>query len=400
MKFVKLTEVKLKDISKNNRGYYGIGAPAVDYDKNKYTYLRITDINDDGTLNKTALKSVDAENACEFLLKKNDIVFARTGASTGKNYFYDGEINNLVFAGFLIKFSLDDEKVNPRFIKYYCLSQNYKNWIDSSLTGSTRPNINERQLSEMPIFLPNREYQNRAVRVLEAITRKIELNNQINNNLQELILILYKKFIEDNNNAEDVLLEDCVYKIGTGADAIQRAPIVDYDTGIRCIRVGDMTNNRKYYEWGFTKMTDKDFNNYKLDIGDIVITRTAVNGLSYLIEDSMKIVCNNGLIRLKVNENYNPLYIYLSMKTKDFYNYIHRIDSETSVRPNMKVDYLTSYKIKKISLEKQNQFCNIIKSMRQKEKEIEYENNKLLQLRYTLLPLLLSAEIDLDNIKF
>lgn len=397
---MKLTEVKLKDISKNNRGYYGIGAPAVDYDKNKYTYLRITDINDDGTLNKTALKSVDAENACEFLLKKNDIVFARTGASTGKNYFYDGEINNLVFAGFLIKFSLDDEKVNPRFIKYYCLSQNYKNWIDSSLTGSTRPNINERQLSEMPIFLPNREYQNRAVRVLEAITRKIELNNQINNNLQELILILYKKFIEDNNNAEDVLLEDCVYKIGTGADAIQRAPIVDYDTGIRCIRVGDMTNNRKYYEWGFTKMTDKDFNNYKLDIGDIVITRTAVNGLSYLIEDSMKIVCNNGLIRLKVNENYNPLYIYLSMKTKDFYNYIHRIDSETSVRPNMKVDYLTSYKIKKISLEKQNQFCNIIKSMRQKEKEIEYENNKLLQLRYTLLPLLLSAEIDLDNIKF
>ena len=116
---VKLTEVKLKDISKNNRGYYGIGAPAVDYDKNKYTYLRITDINDDGTLNKTALKSVDAENAFEFLLKKNDIVFARTGASTGRNYFYDGEINNLVFAGFLIKFSLDEEKVNPRFIKYY-----------------------------------------------------------------------------------------------------------------------------------------------------------------------------------------------------------------------------------------------------------------------------------------
>ena len=52
---VKLTEVKLKDISKNNRGYYGIGASAVDYDENKYTYLRITDINDDGTINTTAL---------------------------------------------------------------------------------------------------------------------------------------------------------------------------------------------------------------------------------------------------------------------------------------------------------------------------------------------------------
>lgn len=184
---VKLTEVKLKDISKNNRGYYGIGASAVDYDENKYTYLRITDINDDGTLNTTALMSVDDENACEFLLKENDIVFARTGASTGRNYFYDGEINNMVFAGFLIKFSLDKEKVNPRFIKYYCLSQNYKNWIDSSLTGSTRPNINERQLSEMPIILPDREYQDRAVKVLDAITKKIKLNNQINDNLYNLV---------------------------------------------------------------------------------------------------------------------------------------------------------------------------------------------------------------------
>lgn len=180
---VKLTETKLKYISKNNRGYYGIGASAVDYDKDKYTYLRITDINDDGTLNTTALMSVDDEKACEFLLKENDIVFARTGASTGRNYFYDGEINNMVFAGFLIKFSLDNEAVNPRFIKYYCLSQNYKNWIASSLTGSTRPNINERQLSEMPIILPNREYQDRAVKILDDITKKIKLNNHTNDNL-------------------------------------------------------------------------------------------------------------------------------------------------------------------------------------------------------------------------
>ena len=254
-------------------------------------------------------------------------------------------------------------------------------------------------LKELDVAIPDYIIQRKILKILKNIDNKIELNNKINNNLQELILTLYKKFIEDNIEAEEVTLEDCVKKIGTGADAIQRAPIVDYDTGIRCIRVGDMTNNRKCYEWGFAKMTDKDFNNYKLDIGDIVITRTAVNGLSYLIEDSMNIVCNNGLIRLKVNEKYNLLYIYLTMKTKDFYNYIHRIDSETSVRPNMKVDYLTSYKIKKISLEKQNQFCDMIKSMRQRQKEIEYENNNLTQLRDTLLPKLMNGEIDLDNIE-
>ena len=179
--------VKLKDISVNNRGYYGIGAPAVDYDADKYNYLRITDINDDGSLNKNDLMSVDDEKANQYLLQENDIVFARTGASTGRNYFYDGEIKNMVYAGFLIKFSLDSNLVNPRYIKYYCLSPKYNNWILSSLTGSTRPNINEKQLANMPIELPEREYQDKVVEIADSVTNRIKLNNEINNNLFELL---------------------------------------------------------------------------------------------------------------------------------------------------------------------------------------------------------------------
>ena len=76
----------LKELSKG-KGEYGIGAPAVPFDKEKFTYLRITDINDDGTLNKSGLMSVDAEDADRYLLSKNDIVFARTGNSTGRSYF-------------------------------------------------------------------------------------------------------------------------------------------------------------------------------------------------------------------------------------------------------------------------------------------------------------------------
>ena len=45
-------EYKLGELTIDGKGSYGIAAPAVDYDSNKYTYLRITDINDDGTLNK------------------------------------------------------------------------------------------------------------------------------------------------------------------------------------------------------------------------------------------------------------------------------------------------------------------------------------------------------------
>ena len=96
---------------------------------------------------------------------------------------------------------------------------------------------------------------------------------------------------------------------------------------------------------------------------------------------------------MNVNDSYNPNYIYLCTKTKDFYNYIHRIDSETSVRQNMKVDYFTSYHINKIPLEKQNEFCNKISPMLRLKKELEQETHNLEQLRNMLLPKLMNGEI-------
>ena len=66
------------------KGNYGIATPAIPFNPSKHTYLRITDINDDGTLNKQGLMSVDDENASNYILKENDIVFARTGNSTGR----------------------------------------------------------------------------------------------------------------------------------------------------------------------------------------------------------------------------------------------------------------------------------------------------------------------------
>lgn len=173
----------LGQLSKNGRGYYGIGASAVPYSDDLLTYLRITDIRDDGTLNISDLKSVAEPDAEKYLLEPNDIVFARTGASTGRNYFYDGRDGSLVYAGFLIKFSIDEELVNPKYIKHYCRSKNYWDWIAAYNTGSTRGNINAQTLASMPVMLPSRDYQDRTVSLLETIDDKIKINNRINENL-------------------------------------------------------------------------------------------------------------------------------------------------------------------------------------------------------------------------
>ena len=318
------------------------------------------------------------------------LIIGRVGAYCGCVYSHYGKcwISDNAIVG----------KVNDGNDFYYCYYLLKRLNLNSRHVGSGQPLMTQEILNNIEINICDYETQRKIGKILKNIDDKIKINNKINNNLYEMSLSIFNDFL-NNNDAELIKLEDCVEKINTGADAIQRAPIVDYDTGVRCIRIGDMTNSRDYHNWGFTKMNDKDYDNYKLIKNDIVITRTAVNGLTYIITDEDRVVCNNGNIRLRVNNKYNPLYIYLNTKTKDFRNYIDRINGETSVRPNMKVEYFTSYEIKKYSLEEQNKICNVIKPLFNKINENKKENYNLEQLRDTLLPKLMNGEIDLDNIE-
>ncbi len=387
-KLKELVEINSESITKN-------------YKETIINYLDTSNITNGKIDSIVEINIKDAPSRAKRIVRENDIVYSTVRPNLC-HYGILREIckNMIVSTGFVVLRC--KEEILPEYLYAYITLPDITMKLHAIAETSTSayPSIKPSDLEDIDILILPKEIQKKISSILTNIDKKIELNNQINNNLSKLELALFKEFIEQNkDSSEKINLKDCVEKIGTGADAIQRAPIVDYDTGIRCIRVGDMTNNRKYYEWGFTKMTDKDFENYKLDIGDIVITRTAVNGITKIIDDKEKIVCNNGLIRLKVNNKYNPLYIYMCTKTKDFYDYIHRIDSETSVRPNMKVDYFTSYPIDRISLEKQNEFCNKIDPMLKMQKELEQENHNLEQLRDTLLPKLMNGEIDLSNIE-
>ena len=203
-------KVKLADLTTTGKGTYGIAASGVEKNDNLYTYLRITDINDDGTLNQSDMKSVADDDAAQYLLKPNDIVFARTGGSTGRNYFYDGKDGTFVYAGFLIKFSIDPLKVNPKYIKYYCQSDVYKNWVRSFNTGSTRGNINAQTFGNMEIPLPPREQQDYLVSVLEPLDEKIAINRAINDNLLEQIKTICTAWLSDYKPFDGAVPSDWV----------------------------------------------------------------------------------------------------------------------------------------------------------------------------------------------
>lgn len=183
-----------------------------------------------------------------------------------------------------------------------------------------------------------------------------------------------------------IRLKDVVISANTGADAIQRAPIVDFDTGKRCLRIGDISNHREYENWGFTNVNDENYKKYKLEKNDILIARTGSTiGINKFIDRDLEAVYNNGLIRLRVNkEKYNSKYIYYNLQTSEFRNFIDSIAFGTTGQPNMKINDLLTFKIEDISIEKQNKLVNIVDKLDKKIELNNQINNNLQELSLVL----------------
>lgn len=88
------------------------------------------------------------------LLRNNDILFARTGGTVGKTFFYDGSIGDAIFAGYCIRFSFDKSKVLPKYVYWNTKTTLYENWVKGIQRPSGQPNINKEEFKSFKILLP------------------------------------------------------------------------------------------------------------------------------------------------------------------------------------------------------------------------------------------------------
>jgi len=90
----------IKELGELSDFQYGLGEAAKEL--GDYVYVRITDITDDGFLNKNSLRYIEKEKVKpEYILQKGDVLVARTGATYGKTYLFD-EMFLATYGGFLI----------------------------------------------------------------------------------------------------------------------------------------------------------------------------------------------------------------------------------------------------------------------------------------------------------
>lgn len=172
--FPEWEERKLGEISSSPK--YGLNASGIDYD-GEHKYLRITDIDEVTHTFSPEEITTPSEFSDDYLLEENDIVFARTGASTGKTYLYNPNDGDLYFAGFLIKFHIKD--ANARFVFYQTCTHEYEKWVHVMSTRSGQPGINSEEYSTLKIKLPCIEEQQKIADCLSSMDSLIQTQQNV-----------------------------------------------------------------------------------------------------------------------------------------------------------------------------------------------------------------------------
>lgn len=372
---------------------YGLGLPAEEYTPNKVRYLRISDLDDSGNLLDDDKKSISAPNIQEYILKPNDLVVARTGTSTGRTYVYSEDDEKLAYAGFLIKYVFDSEKINPRYMKYFTISNIYKKQI-SGFSGSTRGNMNAQNFKDITVIYPDRKIQDKMVKLFDLISKKIKNNNKIISELESMTKTIYNywflQFEFPNENGKPyrssgekmVWNDELKREIPEGWEIKQLGCFANLYQP-KTISEKDLNSNGKYFVYGANGIIGKydKFNHQDREIA--ICCRGASCGNYVMTIPNSWITGNSMIVSTK-----NKEFIYYSLSKSTIDNYI-----TGSAQPQITRTNLESAKFLIPSSKILNEFERKATTVRSKIETIFYENQELASLRDFLLPLLMNGQV-------
>ena len=314
----------------------------------------------------------------------------------------------IISQAYLVFEVIDENKLHPEYLMMWFRRPEFDRYARFMSHGSTRENFSWEEMGNVELPIPDITKQREIVKEYNVLVNRIALNNQLIQKLEETAQAIYKQWFVDfefpdengkpykSNGGEMVesqfgeipigwkltFLKDCINKANTGGDAIRKTPIVDYNTGIKCARVGDISQKREPYQWAFCNVNKADFNRFRLRKNEILVTRTATLGLTLFIDDDLNAVYNNGLIRIIVNDKVTlPLFLATVMNTTNYLIYIKEINAGSSTRPNMKIDYLLGYSFVCPILNEQKKYIELLQPIHNYLKTLIRENHNIEALK-------------------
>ena len=306
---------------------------------------------------------------------------------------------NLVRATCLI--DIEDETI-CRWIKYYIDSPQGQAYINRNLNTTVQATLNVKNLNEMPIPFYSKEYTSNVVKILSSLDRKIELNNKINADLEEMAQAIFKNWFVDFEPFKDSKFVDSElgmipegWKVGTLED-IAEITMGQSPAG------NSLNENREgmiFYQgssdFGFRFPSIRVFTTEpkRLAVANSVLfsVRAPVGDINVAKE-----VCCIGRGVASIKSKYgHDSYLFYAMKS--LHKLFDSFDGEGTVFGSINKKTLSAIQILLPSDGIVEQFNNIASSFDDRIRSLSDENSRLSLLRDTLLPRLMSGELEVPE---
>lgn len=343
--------------------------------------------------NLPCVSDTDKKRLSKYVLQTGDIVFSRVG-SVDRCSYVDSEHDGWMFSGRCLRVRPTSE-INSMYLYYFFCLNSTKEFVRNIAVGATMPSVNTKLLGEVEVSFPEYACQKKIAALLSSLDNKIELNKKINDNLFEQMQALYKSWFVDflpfGGTKPESWTQTDIYSL---ANIIYGAPFSSkqFNTageGKPIIRIRDLREQQFA-----TYTTEKHPKGYLLKPGDIVV---GMDGeFRPYIWGNDEAWLNQ---RVCVFENKRPngkAFLYFTIKPLLYA--IEQTQVATTVIHIGKKDY-DAFEITLPDATTMDSFDALTSPMILQIVANSFENKRLAAIRDTLLPKLMSGELDVSDIK-
>ena len=386
-------EYKLGEISTFSQGIQvDIDKQYSDYKPGRVRFIRIVDF----TRNDEPIRFIDKpRDKC--LTEDGDIVMIRYGSQTAGlvAISYDGAIANNIF-----KITFNNAVVSNEFGYYYLSQKSIFDFLRGAQSSSTMPAITFEIASRVPLFLPPIKEQERITKILKSLDDKIEVNRRINENLEQQAQALFKSWFVDFEPFKDQpFVESELGMIPQGWRVGNLFDIASiYDKNRKPLSGKDRENMERIYPYyGATSCMDY-VDNYLFDgIYTLIGEDGSVvkeDGLPYMQYVWGKFWVNNHAHILQGKNGFSTEMIHVFLSITNIQHLVTGAVQAKLSQANMQKIILPIPDKRVIDM-----IRPVIDGLYEKKRNIEDESRRLTELRDTLLPRLMSGEINVNEVK-
>ena len=174
---------------------YGFTADETSTISGDAKYLRITDIVPYFVdKDRVPYCTIPQKKKEQYLVKENDLLIARTGATTGYNLIIPKGFEDYIFASYLVRIYYNQRELYPLYLKHVLKSQQYYSFVNNYIGGSAQPGMNPRAFGRFEVPYFDYDQQKQIAAVLSTYNNLIELNNKRIKVLEQMAENLYKEW--------------------------------------------------------------------------------------------------------------------------------------------------------------------------------------------------------------